>query len=34
MVALVASLRKLLTILNDMARNGECWRAADLSHSK
>jgi transposase len=34
MVALVASMRKLLTILNDMVRNGECWRVADLSGSK
>ena len=33
-VALVASMRKLLTILNDMVRNGECWRNADLSESK
>ena len=33
-LALVASMRKLLTILNDMTRNGECWRAADLSQSK
>lgn len=28
-VALVASMRKLLTILNDMVRNGESWRKAD-----
>lgn len=34
MVALVASMRKLLTILNDMVRNGECWRSANLSESK
>jgi transposase len=34
MVALVASMRKLLTILNDMVRNGETWRSADLSGSK
>ncbi len=33
-VALVASMRKLLTILNDMVRNGECWRSANLSESK
>ena len=33
-VALVASMRKLLTILNDMVRNDECWRHADLSESK
>ncbi len=33
-VALVASMRKLLTILNDMVRNGEPWRQADLSLSK
>lgn len=33
-VALVASMRKLLTILNDMVRNGECWRHANLSQSK
>lgn len=33
-VALVASMRKLLTILNDMVRNGECWRTANLSESK
>lgn len=33
-VALVASMRKLLTILNDMVRNGECWRHANLSESK
>jgi transposase len=34
MVAMVASMRKLLTILNDMVRNGETWRAADLSGSR
>lgn len=33
-VALVACMRKLLTILNDMVRNGECWREADLRESK
>lgn len=33
-VALVAAMRKLLTILNDMVRNGEHWRKADLSLSK
>lgn len=33
-VALVASMRKLLTMLNDMVRNGESWRKADLSPSK
>lgn len=33
-VALVAAMRKLLTILNDMVRNGEPWRDADLSGSK
>ncbi|MCS7470694.1 IS110 family transposase [Stieleria sp. ICT_E10.1] len=33
-VALVAAMRKLLTILNDMVRNGEPWRTADLSLSK
>lgn len=33
-VALIASMRKLLTILNDMVRNGECWRHANLSESK
>jgi transposase len=32
-VALVAAMRKLLTILNDMVRNQECWRGADLSKS-
>lgn len=34
MVALVASMRKLLTILNDMVRNGENWRTTHLSESK
>lgn len=29
-VALVAAMRKLLTILNDMVRNGEHWRTAGL----
>lgn len=33
-VALVASMRKLLIILNDMVRNGESWRHANLSESK
>jgi transposase len=33
-VALVASMRKLLTILNDMVRNGEPWRSAELSLAK
>ena len=33
MVALVASMRKLLTILNDMVRNGESWRMPKLSES-
>ncbi len=33
-VALVAAMRKLLTILNDMVRNGEAWRASELSPSK
>jgi len=33
-VALVAAMRKLLTILNDMVRNQESWRKADLSLSK
>ncbi len=33
-VALVAAMRKLLTILNDMVRNGELWRKADQSLSK
>lgn len=28
-VALVAAMRKLLTILNDMVRNGQRWRAAE-----
>ncbi len=34
MVALGAAMRKLLTILNDMVRNNETWRVADLSLSK
>lgn len=34
MVALVASMRKLLTILNHMTRKGECWQSADLSAAK
>lgn len=33
-LALVAAMRKLLTILNDMVRNGEPWRSAELSLSK
>lgn len=33
-VALVACMRKLLTILNDMVRNGEPWREANFSLSK
>lgn len=33
-VAIVACMRKLLTILNDMVRNHESWREADLSGSK
>uniref|UniRef100_UPI001EEE9C6A IS110 family transposase n=1 Tax=Roseimaritima sediminicola TaxID=2662066 RepID=UPI001EEE9C6A len=33
-VAQIASMRKLLTILNDMVRNGEPWREAELSLSK
>ena len=33
-LALVAAMRKLLTILNDMVRNQEPWRSADLSLSK
>lgn len=33
-VALNAAMRKLLTMLNDMVRNGESWRTADLSLSK
>lgn len=32
-VALVASMRKLLTILNDMVRNGESWRRAEVSRA-
>lgn len=30
-VALVAAMRKLLTILNEMVRKGEVWRSAELS---
>ncbi len=33
-VALVAAMRKLLTILNEMVRNGEVWRSAELSVEK
>ncbi|WP_442511807.1 IS110 family transposase [Novipirellula sp. SH528] len=33
-VAQTAAMRKLLTILNDMVRNGEPWRKGDLSLSK
>jgi transposase len=33
-VAQTAVMRKMLTILNDMVRNGEPWRKADLSLSK
>jgi transposase len=33
-VAQTAAMRKLLTILNDMVRNGESWRTADLTLSK
>ena len=34
MVAVVAAMRKLLTIINNMVRNEECWRGAGLSPSK
>lgn len=34
MVALTASMRKLLTIMNHMARTGECWHAAAQSEVK
>jgi len=34
MVALTASMRKLLTIMNHMARTGECWRGAASSEVK
>ena len=34
MVALIASMRKLLIILNDMVRHGECWRPANVSEPK
>lgn len=30
-VALTAAMRKLLTILNDMVRNGECWRSETVN---
>ena len=33
-VALTACIRKLLTILNEMVRNGECWRITTCSESK
>lgn len=33
-VALIASMRKLLTILNDMVRNGEHWRTVPSSPTK
>jgi len=33
-LALVAAMRKLLTILNDMVRNQEPWRSANLTLSK
>lgn len=33
-VALVAAMRKLLTILNDMVRSGERWRGAEMSLAK
>lgn len=33
-VALVAAMRKLLTILNDMVRHGESWKTVELSLSK
>lgn len=33
-VALNAAMRKLLTMLNEMVRNGETWRKAELSPSK
>jgi transposase len=34
MVALVAAMRKLLTILNHMVRNGEMWRTNEPSQAK
>ena len=34
MVTLIASMRKLLTIMNHMARTGECWRTAAPSEVK
>lgn len=33
-VALIAAMRKLLTILNEMVREGEVWRSAELSVEK
>ncbi|MEM6473655.1 MAG: IS110 family transposase [Planctomycetota bacterium] len=33
-VALTACIRKLLLILNEMVRNGECWRTTTCSESK
>ena len=33
-VALIAAMRKLLTILNDMVRQGKTWRRSNLSLSK
>lgn len=33
-LALVAAMRKLLTILNDMVRNGEKWRSTEVGLSK
>lgn len=33
-VALIAAMRKLLTILNDMVRNQQLWHVADLSLTK
>lgn len=34
MMKLTASMRKLLTIMNQMARTGECWREAAPSEVK
>ena len=34
MVALIASMRKLLRIMNHTARTGECWRTAAPSEVK
>jgi transposase len=34
MVAVVAAMRKLLTIINNMVRNEECWRGAGRKSSK